>query len=527
MNIYEFIKQPKKLSLLIFVILVSLTMIVGTYARIKFYRDFRSLWVDESCVALNIIERNYAQLLQPLDYEQGAPIGFLLVVKFITDLFNNYDENTLRLFSLISSLLSLYLFIFLSHKLLGKTYALFSSWMFSVHPGLIRFSSEVKQYSSDVLVFLIIAAVGIAFFEGNKSWRKSLLLCVTGLVAILFSHPAIFMLASIGVLWVYEELKHNNFIMNLPKIILCGLSWVGLALALYILNYSNLTQNSYLKEFWEFGFPLTKDGLDFLYWVIEQPYWIFNLRSENLYWGAAALLLLIGIFSSIYDKEKNFYIFLLPIIFTLLAAFLSIYPFADRMILFLVPSAILFVGYGLKQLTGMFEDKKKIPLVVISLLLISAIPMIWLVLPQERIVKREELSQVMKFVLREMKEDDYFYAYYGGRCNFLYYSLRFNLPEERYQIGSPEVQNINKTESWKDYFLQDVQKMSKKGRVWFIFSHYTYLDLESAVDILEKNGTLVSEINFQRGASAYLMEFPGAVWKERSGSPFGMEKEVK
>jgi len=114
----------------------------------------------------------------------------------------------------------------------------------------------------------------------------------------------------------------------------------------------------------------------------------------------------------------------------------------------------------------------------------------------------------MKFVLREMKEDDYFYAYYGGRCNFLYYSLRFNLPEERYQIGSPEVQNINKTESWKDYFLQDVQKMSKMGRVWFIFSHYTYLDLESAVDLLEKNGTLVSEINFQRGASAYLMEFP-------------------
>jgi hypothetical protein len=41
----------------------------------------RSLWWDEAAMALNIIHRSSAELLQPLDYAQSAPVLFLQILK--------------------------------------------------------------------------------------------------------------------------------------------------------------------------------------------------------------------------------------------------------------------------------------------------------------------------------------------------------------------------------------------------------------------------------------------------------------
>ena len=57
-------------------------ILVGVVVRVWQYGLNRSLWVDEACCALNLIHRQYAELLRPLDYHQGAPLGFLFVERF-------------------------------------------------------------------------------------------------------------------------------------------------------------------------------------------------------------------------------------------------------------------------------------------------------------------------------------------------------------------------------------------------------------------------------------------------------------
>jgi len=72
-------------------------------------------WVDEASLALNIVNRTFSELTIPLDYNQGAPIGFLFIEKFIILILGNKDY-ILRLFPIISGMLSVYLIYLIAKK---------------------------------------------------------------------------------------------------------------------------------------------------------------------------------------------------------------------------------------------------------------------------------------------------------------------------------------------------------------------------------------------------------------------------
>ena len=93
-------------------------LIFGAILRLRQYFSGRSLWADEAMLALNIVNRNFAQLFQPLEYDQGAPLGFLLVEKLFNTLFGRH-ELVLRFFPLLAGLASLWMFYLLLMSLGG------------------------------------------------------------------------------------------------------------------------------------------------------------------------------------------------------------------------------------------------------------------------------------------------------------------------------------------------------------------------------------------------------------------------
>jgi hypothetical protein len=50
---------------------------VGVLLRVIAYLKDRSMWFDEAMLAHNIVTRSFAGLVKPLDYAQGAPVGYL------------------------------------------------------------------------------------------------------------------------------------------------------------------------------------------------------------------------------------------------------------------------------------------------------------------------------------------------------------------------------------------------------------------------------------------------------------------
>ena len=71
-------------------------VLLGIALRVIPITQGRDLWIDEAMLGLNLVERSPRQLLEPLDWDQGAPVGFLLAVKATMTAFGS-SESAMRL----------------------------------------------------------------------------------------------------------------------------------------------------------------------------------------------------------------------------------------------------------------------------------------------------------------------------------------------------------------------------------------------------------------------------------------------
>src|SRR5919108_4459142 len=125
-------------------IIIGLILLAGFLLRLRQYLTGRSLWLDEAMLALNIVNHDFGDLFKPLDYDQGAPIGFILVEKTFSLMFGK-NEFSLRLFPFLVGLVSLWLFyLLLKHFTRGPTLWVGLA-LFAFNPRLVYYSSEVKQ----------------------------------------------------------------------------------------------------------------------------------------------------------------------------------------------------------------------------------------------------------------------------------------------------------------------------------------------------------------------------------------------
>ena len=115
------------------------------------------MWCDETMLAANLLDRNWSELAQPLDYRQVCPLGFL-AIEWIAVRLLGFSELALRLFPLCSSVASVPFFYWLSRLCLGRGTAgtFLAVACFAVSEPLIRYAGEAKPYESDLLVSLVL-----------------------------------------------------------------------------------------------------------------------------------------------------------------------------------------------------------------------------------------------------------------------------------------------------------------------------------------------------------------------------------
>src|SRR5689334_10058502 len=119
----------------------TVILLLGLGLRFYQYLMGRSLWDDETHLALNFMDHGLGRLMLPLDYIQAAPALFIIFVKTIVGIFG-YSEVAFRAFPFICSITCLPLMYFLTRDLTGnKLTALLAFFIFSVNLSVIYFSS--------------------------------------------------------------------------------------------------------------------------------------------------------------------------------------------------------------------------------------------------------------------------------------------------------------------------------------------------------------------------------------------------
>ncbi|NJN67221.1 MAG: hypothetical protein HC884_11180 [Chloroflexaceae bacterium] len=350
---------------------VTLLIMLGGVLRLFIYASNRSLWSDEFFLTLNITTRSFRELFAPLAYDQGAPIGFLLLQKLATCIFGPHPY-ALRLVPLLCGIASLFLFAIIARHYLRPGAAPVAVGLVAVAYPLVYYASEIKQYSSDVVLTLLLHLFAIDTMKRSTpvsvslSWHWAGLFALIGAVVLWFSHPVVFTLAGIGItLGIDAGLKKDWRSLGL----LVGAAGVCLLSfsACYLLSLRHLDSNAKLLDFWQDGFlPNPVHPFATMRWIVRTGLHTIVYPVGMPIVSVGMLAALIGGLS-LSLRGKPFFFLAAPIALTLLASALHAYPFAERLILFLVPSVILCMAEGLERI---WEQTRKSLSVLRSFLLV-------------------------------------------------------------------------------------------------------------------------------------------------------------
>jgi hypothetical protein len=457
------------------------------------------LWLDEVFLALNILDRRFAELLQPLDDVQAAPIGFLFAERLAVNLFGS-SEYALRLVPLLCGIASVFLFWRLARQLLPPVGVVVSLAIFAVSRQLIYFSAEVKQYSLDVTAALFLWwAFARLERQLEQGWRGPALAALLGGIVVWFSYPAVFVLGGVGIHWFWQGMHVPSRTALLVRG-LVGAVAVGSFTVAYLT--AHVVNEQTMQELWRrSAAPLLPRSLEDLAWFKAG---IMTLAALPLGWTALGLVALTAFIGTValWQHDRTWFCwFGGALMLTYLASALGKYPLAARLWVFLSPVIILLVAKGIEEVWR--RTRPTLPVLAPALtVLLLAQPLVsaghQLLHPRER----EEVRPLLEHVRQHHKQGDLLYLYHAAEFATRYYAGRgLAFPGE-------VIVSVRGRGNWSMY-EQDLERLRGRARVWVLFSHVERqkgFDEENLIlQWLDRTGVRL-DTQRRTGASVYLYD---------------------
>lgn len=352
-------------------LITGIIILCGIILRLKVYFYNSSFWLDECALGANILERPYLKLFSPLSIGQVAPPFFMIVCKFILDIsqqVHNFEirDMMLRLFPCICSIVSLPLFSYIVHKMFNNRYfTWFCTAMLAFNDTAINYAQEFKQYSCEMMFSIILA---IAFYSTDiktVSYKKLWLCNLLFMLSIWFSAGAFIILAAGYLILLIDMIKNKYW--DKTKILILTLPMISNLFLFYFLYYRRV-------------FKVHHEGM-YNFWAVRVPSFfnfenfadLFVAKMQNLiafpYTKYFLLFMIINIIILLTCRRQwNKYYVLIPLLLCITASFLQIYPFEQRLILYLLPFFIILYS----QIILLLKNTKLTTLIlIIAMIFIS------------------------------------------------------------------------------------------------------------------------------------------------------------
>jgi hypothetical protein len=489
---------------------------VGVVLRVAQYLAKSSLWIDELALVHNIIGRSFGALLRPLDYAQVAPIGFLFVEKAATVLFGT-GEYALRAFPLLCGVLTLFLFRAVAGRVLSGWAVPFAVGLLSIGIPFVYFSSQVKQYSSDVAAALLLIWAALETRRQPITVSRALALGVAGAVIVWFSQAALIVIAGIAIGQLVLSLTEGDR-ARLRALSVTWILWgvAGACVAIYSSTNVSPLDREYFRWFWADGFmPMPPRQLSDLTWLPGKLTWVFGAFELGLgrthgglhyRWSPVFALVMAWGCWALWRKQRDAALFLLvPVVVAIVLSAVSLYPFTARLIAFLVPSLLIATAAGAQDLLTRWPERLQF-LTPVALAILGGAPIyaIATALPPSRV---QHITPVFQHITERREATDKIYVFYGAVPAFRYYAPRFGIPFAQAQFGRCWLGEPRQ-------YLRELDRLRGARRAWILATHTQRPgELELLTGYLDRIGRRLDEMtvpgssgNPLEGAFGYLYD---------------------
>lgn len=435
---------------------IILTIIIAVVLRTETYLSGRPLWSDETALACNILTRHIYGFFTHLDYVQKAPPFFMMAVKLVTDIFG-VEEWQLRLIPFLSSIGSIFIFFFLSKKiLLKKSSIIIANILFAINYYLIRYAQEFKQYSSEVFLVLVSLFLFEKIELEQLTYKKIFFYSLLSIILILFSFPMLFVILAFITLNLIKVNKES-----IKKLVFYTFP-IGIACFCYYYFAILPTRDfdiAYFNEYWKNGF-LNPNIISFLSLLKTNLTYYFNPNKITL---IAFLPMIIGIYAIIQERKKIHHFCFYIVIFAILASLFHFYPIEKRTALYLFPIVLLLIVKPI----DLFSKKTKLLTVIVICSFLMCFTQYNFNYIKSFFDKNtfaiQDARTTMQIIIENYKPSDIFVYNKASETDFIYYRKYFNFNPTKHIF-------LNPTKYDKKEYLKILDSLPKNQTYWFYFS---------------------------------------------------------
>ncbi len=465
-------------------------LLAGVFLRVFHYLDNRSLWLDEIYLASSLINKDLSDLLfTELEYEQKAPLGFLLFCKLAVMVFGK-SELALRFFPFLCGIASLFLFRKVCSYFLKPYGVAIAMGILALAPPLVYHGVEIKQYSTEVLASITCLYLYTRYHK-TKSLSSLTLWGIWGGLVLWFAYASVFVLAgmAIGVTGYHLCRKEwSSMVRNLLPF--------GIWLVSFAVNYFLFTQK-HIDSAWLIHYfkvrssfmPFPPESLRDLLWPIRKAgnrliRYPLGLTLNTVVTQNAFLLalfkraflaigcILVGL-AWFFRKDRKFLLALvMPYLLAVVASALELYPLYERLTVFLAPLFILIIALGCQQI-GAFI-KRISPAVAFTIPLLLLMPC-FLVSGQQLLqpelfggYKRAYCRDAFLLINDHYKEGDQVYVYWNMLTPYKFYKTSYNLKFNAIEGSDFRASSADASEYFEK-LTSEITGLKDSKRVWLIY----------------------------------------------------------
>ena len=351
---------------------IASILTLGVVFRVVQWAWGQPFWTDEASLLLNVASKTARQLMGPLDFAQACPPAHLLILR---GLFVSLGDSSysLRLASLLLSLVALPMFVALAWRLLPPIEAILVAAIFAFSDRVIWHATEAKQYTGDSLAVIVLLWIAFGWRSSRGVGFRLLVAAVVAATLMWLSHATVFLFGAISLALLPAARRERGgifrwFVAN---------AIFGLSLAaLYVLSI-RVQRSPLLVHMWVDQFVPWRKPATILPWLVRGLIGLCDYPVQGLGGALLTLLCVLGSIKLGRTHKQLLATLLLPFGFLILASALAVFPLnGNRVTFFTVPLILLLAGFGAANLLERLPGKLRcVGLVLLGVLVVDTLAM--------------------------------------------------------------------------------------------------------------------------------------------------------